>query len=162
VTLPQFYTIGVYNNSFDSFFGKIKGQKIDTFLDIRRRRAVRGSKYAFVNSTRLQEVLTEMEIKYHHIIELAPTNDIRLKQKIADKYEGVNKSSRSCLSSAFIHEYSENILAKYDFDSLIRKLDTMGTKRAVLFCVEEEANACHRSLVAEEISTVYGSKVIDL
>ena len=54
MSLPDIYTIGVYGFSESDFFQKLIENNIDTFCDIRRRRAVRGSLYAFVNGKRLQ------------------------------------------------------------------------------------------------------------
>ena len=34
-----FFTIGVYHSPEDQFFGKLKVQRIDTFCDLRQRRA---------------------------------------------------------------------------------------------------------------------------
>ena len=64
----EFFTIGVYNSSKEQFFSKISKNNIDTFVDIRQRRGVRGAKYAFVNSKRMQDTLAEMNVKYLHII----------------------------------------------------------------------------------------------
>ena len=77
----KIYTIGVFGSTEQQFFGKLVENKIDTFCDIRQRRGVRGSEYAFVNSNYLQHKLAEMDIKYGHIIELAPTTEIREKQE---------------------------------------------------------------------------------
>ena len=55
----EFYTIGVYGSTEQSFFTKLKENGIDTFCDIRQRRGVRGKKYAYVNSTYLQNKLKE-------------------------------------------------------------------------------------------------------
>lgn len=76
----KIYTIGVYSSTGQDFFSKLVENKIDTFCDIRQRRGVRGSKYSFVNSNCLQIKLAELEIKYSHILELAPTTAIREKQ----------------------------------------------------------------------------------
>jgi len=40
----EVYTIGVYNSTEDLFFKKLIDNKIDTFIDVRQRRGVRGSK----------------------------------------------------------------------------------------------------------------------
>ena len=77
----EFYTIGVYNSTEQEYFEKLIENRIDTFCDIRQRRGVRGAKYAFVNSKRLQAKLNELDIKYGHIIDLAPTSEIRNLQK---------------------------------------------------------------------------------
>jgi len=60
----EFFTIGVYNSTEKEFFEKLLKNKVDTFCDIRQRRGVRGAKYSFVNSNRLQERLSELDIKY--------------------------------------------------------------------------------------------------
>ena len=73
----EFFTIGVYNSTETEYFNKLIENNIDTFCDIRQRRGVRGAKYSFVNSNRLQEKLNELDIKYGHVINLAPTSEIR-------------------------------------------------------------------------------------
>jgi uncharacterized protein (DUF488 family) len=83
-----FYTIGVYGSTEKEFFKNITDNKIDTFCDIRQRRGVRGSKYAFVNSNRLQQRLHELDVKYGHVLELAPNTEIRELQKEVDAQKG--------------------------------------------------------------------------
>lgn len=51
----DFFTIGVYGATEETFFKKLVENNIDTLLDIRRRRGVRGLKYSYVNSNKLQE-----------------------------------------------------------------------------------------------------------
>ena len=58
----EFFTIGVYNSTETEYFNKLIENNIDTFCDIRQRRGVRGAKYSFVNSNRLQEKLNELDI----------------------------------------------------------------------------------------------------
>lgn len=70
--MMEFFTIGVYNSTEIDFFNKLTENKIDLFCDIRQRRGVRGAKYSFVNSCKLQKKLNELNIKYKHILELAP------------------------------------------------------------------------------------------
>lgn len=67
----DFFTIGVYGSTESSFFDKLKINNIDVFLDVRQRRGVRGSKYAYVNSKRLQIKLSELGIDYIHILDLS-------------------------------------------------------------------------------------------
>lgn len=80
----EFYTLGVYNSTEKEFFDKLLEGEIDTFCDIRQRRGVRGAKYAFVNSARLQKKLNELGIKYIYVPNLAPTTEIRELQKVQD------------------------------------------------------------------------------
>jgi uncharacterized protein (DUF488 family) len=148
----DFFTIGVYNSTETDFFGKLTENNIDTFCDIRQRRGVRGSKYAFVNATRLQHKLAELGIQYGHIIGLAPTTEIRELQKKADIISGEQKSNRVNLSNTFIDSYNSIILKEFDFDYLLEMLEEQGSRRIVFFCVEEQPEACHRSLVTNALS----------
>ena len=147
----KFYTIGVYNSTEQEYFKKLTDNNIDTFCDIRQRRGVRGSQYAFVNSNRLQSRLNELNIKYGHIIDLAPTTDIRELQKEVDNQQGELKRERNKLGQVFTLAYKDRILSKFDFDSFIDKLDEVGANKVVLFCVEEKPEACHRSIVTDKL-----------
>ncbi|MEX0980557.1 MAG: DUF488 domain-containing protein [Bacteroidales bacterium] len=146
-----FYTIGVYGSTEQEFFNKLTENNIDTFCDIRQRRGVRGAKYAFVNSTRLQGILSDLEIKYGHVMDLAPTTEIRNLQKEADMQKGEQKRDRQELGQIFRIEYKNRILKNFDFDSFIEKFDDIGANKVVLFCVEEKPKACHRSLVTDKL-----------
>lgn len=157
----EFFTIGVYNSTEQEFFKKLTDNNIDTFCDIRQRRGVRGAKYAFVNSNRLQAKLNELNIKYGHVIDLAPTSEIRELQKEADALQGTLKRSRSELGKIFKIAYKDKILSKFDLDSFIEKLDEVFANRVVLFCVEEKAEACHRSIVSDKLEQI-GYKITHL
>ena len=134
----KFFTIGVYNSTEQEYFEKLTSNNIDTFCDIRQRRGVRGSEYAFVNSHRLQQKLRELDIKYGHILKLAPTSEIRDLQKEADAQKGELKGNRNKLGKIFTVAYKDRVLNKFDFDNFIEKLDEIGASRVILFCVEEK------------------------
>jgi len=155
----EFFTIGVYNSTEQDFFNKLVENRIDTFCDIRQRRAVRGSKYAFVNSNRLQNKLAELDIKYGHVLQLAPPKEIRELQKLADLQKGEQKRERQELGGVFKSEYKNRILENFDFDSFIENLENVGANRVVLFCVEERPEACHRSIVSNKLQDTYNYKV---
>lgn len=148
----EFYTIGVYNSTKEDFFNKLLENKIDTFCDIRQRRGVRGSKYSFVNSKKLQYQLQNQNIKYLHFLNLAPTKEIRELQKKADLNNSELKRDRKILGNVFINEYENNIIKGFDFNQFISELQSFGASRIVLFCVEEHHKACHRSIVASKLS----------
>ena len=103
--MTNLFTIGVYNSTEESYFQKLVENKIDVFCDIRQRRGVRGSQYKYVNSNYLQNKLAELGIKYIYIKELAPTNEIRQKQKDADKLNNETKKLRTSLGQVFVNEY---------------------------------------------------------
>ena len=156
------YTIGVYGSSAESFFKQLTDNNIDLFCDIRRRRAVRGSEYSFVNNKRLQKRLSELNINYLHILNLSPTDDIRKIQYAADKEKNIKQRIREELSDEFISLYKNKILRNYDFQSLVDQLKFIGSKRAALFCVEKNPSACHRSLAAERLHQSYRFPVTHL
>jgi uncharacterized protein (DUF488 family) len=158
----EFFTIGVYNSTEDEFFGKLTENQIDTFCDIRQRRGVRGAKYSFVNSQRLQAKLGELEVKYGHVLALAPTTEIRDLQKEADAQSGIQKRERTLLGKVFQIAYKDRVLKNFDLDTLLEQLESSGAEKIVLFCVEEHHRACHRSIVADKIKEKYGLKVTHL
>lgn len=158
----KIFTIGVYNSTEESYFGKLRDNKIDILCDIRQRRGVRGSQYKYVNSKFLQAKLQELGIKYRYIKELAPTNEIRQKQKDADKANGETKKQRTTLGSVFKSEYLKQVLDAYDINKLANDLMDSGAKNIVFFCVEELAAACHRSLVAHKLASMLNCEIINL
>jgi len=157
-----FYTIGVYGLTEEEFFKKLQNYNINLFCDIRQRRGVRGKKYSFVNSIRLQNKLKELNINYLHIKELAPTSEIRDKQKEDDKQKNILKSERHKLGNVFINEYNNCILKNYDFSNLLSYIKENNYQNIVFFCVEKEFLACHRSLVANELKNKYNFHIQDI
>lgn len=157
----EFFTIGVYNSSQEQFFNKLTENNIDTFCDIRQRRGVRGAKYAFVNSNRLQTRLHELDIKYGHEIALAPTTNIRMMQKEADAQLGEYKRDRSKLGEVFTNAYIDDILSEFNFDKFLEMLDEIAARKIALFCVEAKPEACHRSMVGDKLQEL-GYEVVNL
>lgn len=150
-------TVGVYGRSFESFFGTLKEAGVDTFCDIRLRRGVRGSQYAFVNSKRLQAELAQRDITYRYVPELAPTQQIRELQHEADSIAGITKRTREELGEVFKREYNEKILDR--FDGFRFRESLAGSRRIVFFCVEGAPGACHRSLVSSRLSSMWNVPV---
>ena len=148
---PKIVTIGVYGFDEDSFFEALRKAKVDTFCDIRSRRAVRGSTYAFANSLRLQARLAELGIRYLYRKDLAPAKAVRDRQAEADKVTKTAKRKRAALGEAFITAYHTECLAAFDPHSLLDDLEE-DTQVVVLFCVEKDPEACHRSLVADKLA----------
>lgn|SRR4030095_15022687 len=153
--LPSVYTIGVYGSTETDFFRKLTDNQIDTFCDIRRRRAVRGALYAFANSERLQDKLRHLAIKYMHEARLAPTIEIIGVQDKSDKLHNIKRRERAELDTSFKKAYTDKILSKFDIKEFIGKLENSGCKKLVLFCVEKLPTACHRSLVTDKIKKMF-------
>ena len=158
---PKIVTIGVYGFDEDSFFEALRKAKVDTFCDIRSRRGVRGSTYAFANSLRLQARLAELGIRYLYRKDLAPTKAVRDRQAAADKATKTAKRKRTALGEAFITAYRTECLAGLDPHSLLADLED-NTRVVALFCVEKDPEACHRSLVADKLAKALKLEVEDI
>ncbi len=115
----KFLTIGVYGFTQASFFEALQQAAVDTFCDIRWRRGVRGSEYAFVNSARLQKRLSELGIRYLHFRELAPSPALRQRQAEADKAQGTTKRKRTVLGEVFVSGYREERLSLFDSQKFV-------------------------------------------
>ena len=153
----EFVTIGVYGWDADHFFGALVDAHVDTLCDTRRRRGVRGAEYAFANSKRLQERLAELNIRYIHRIDLAPSDELRGEQAQADKETHTARRKRTQLSAQFIKGYEESVLA--DFDAAQFVADLQPAHVVALLCVEREPTACHRSLLADHLHKTLGVPV---
>ena len=154
----KFFTIGVFGSTEDDLFQKLINNNINTFCDIRQRRGVRGSKYRFVNSIRLQQRLRELNIRYIHIKDLAPSKEIRDLQRKTDYQKSETKKTRDRLGKAFKDAYNEKILNLFDLNKFLDCLIQDGAKNTALFCVEEKSFACHRSIVSNKLKEL-GFKV---
>ena len=154
-------TIGVYGFDESSFFEALRKVEVDTFCDIRSRRGVRGSTYAFANSKRLQVRLAELGIRYIYRKDLGPTKSVREKQAAADKASKTAKRKRTVLGKEFIKAYHTECLAGFDPTSLLDELES-DAKVVALFCVETAPEACHRSLVADKLAKTFNLDVEDI
>ncbi len=159
--MPDFVTIGVYGFDESSFFQTLHNAGVDTFCDLRARRGVRGSAYAFANSERLQARLAGLGIHYLHRPDLAPTQAIRQRQADADKSSKTAKRQRTVLSPSFIDAYKREVLAEFDSTAFITGLGP-DAQVVALFCVEREPAACHRSLLAARLAEEPGVRVTHL
>jgi uncharacterized protein (DUF488 family) len=156
--MDRIVTIGAIGYTADGFFQALLDAGVDTFIDIRRRRAVRGRDYAFANSQRLQARLAELGIRYIHRLDLAPPLAASDKQSAADKLAGVARRKRTELAPAFIAAYEREVLAHFDPQSLRDALPS-DARVVALMCVERYPTACHRSLVAERLHQAWGVAV---
>jgi uncharacterized protein (DUF488 family) len=147
----------VYNWTFEEWLAALREARVTQVLDIRQRRGVRGSRYAWANSARLQAALAEAGIDYRHRMELAPTTELRALQYREDDRRGVGKRSRVELSTEYRQRYLREILARVALGPIVEAMPVDGA--AVLMCVEADPEACHRSLVAERLQAEFGFPV---
>jgi uncharacterized protein (DUF488 family) len=76
-------TIGVYGFTAAAFLDALRAADVRHVLDVRQRRGVRGTEYAWANARRLQAALVEAGIGYSHHKELAPTTELRRAKYLA-------------------------------------------------------------------------------
>jgi uncharacterized protein (DUF488 family) len=120
-------------------------------LDVRQRRGVRGSEYAWANARRLQAALDEAGVGYEHHPELAPTTELRQLQYAEDARTGVGKRSRDLLAPEYVRRYTTEILDRVELEP--------PPVPSALLCVERDPEACHRSLIAERLASEHGLPV---
>jgi uncharacterized protein (DUF488 family) len=155
--MPRIATVGVYEFDAASFIAALDDAGVTKVFDIRQRRGVRGPRYAWANSQRLQGLLAEARIGYEYHPELAPDTEMRQLQYRDDDAQGVGKRSRVRLAPEYIREYTEEILDLVPLEPLIGRLPVHGV--GALLCVEATAEACHRSLVANRLAERFGFEV---
>jgi uncharacterized protein (DUF488 family) len=160
MAMPPLNTIGVYGFAADEFVARLLEARVTLLLDVRQRRGVRGTEYAWANSQRLQGALAEAGIGYEHLPELAPTTELRQLQYAVDDERGVGKRDREVLAPEYVRRYTSEILDEADLDAVAALLPEKGS--AALFCVERDAEACHRSLIAERLAERLGLDVVHL
>ena len=150
-------TIGVYGFDQAGFLAALARARVKVLLDVRQRRGVRGSEYAWANSARLQAALADAGIEYRHHKELAPTTELRRLQYAEDDRLGVGKRSRVELAPEYRDRYTREILDRVDLQPIVASLPADGA--AALLCVERDPEACHRSLIADRMASEHGVTV---
>jgi uncharacterized protein (DUF488 family) len=155
--VPTVTTIGAYGWTPERFIAALRDADVRGLLDVRQRRGVRGSEYAWANSARLQAALAEAGIEYRHHKELAPTTELRHLQYREDDRLGVGKRSRAELAPEYRARYTKEILDRVDLAPIIEAMPAHAA--FALFCVERDPEACHRSIVADRLAAEFGVPV---
>ena len=120
--MPEVVTVGVYGASLDEFLATLAHERATAVFDIRQRRGVRGTEYAWANAQRLERALEQAGVAYQHHKELAPTTELRRLQYAADDRQGVGKRSRRRLDPEYRRRYTEEILDRVDLGSVVAEM----------------------------------------
>jgi uncharacterized protein (DUF488 family) len=153
-------TIGVYGWAPDAWLDALRAADVRLVVDVRQRRGVRGSEYAWANAQRLEAALAAAGISYEHRKELAPTTELRQVQYREDDRVGVGKRSRVDLAPEYVERYDREILGQVDLRPILDALPAEGS--SAFMCVERDPEACHRSLVAARLASEFGLAVTHL
>ena len=113
-----------------------------------------------INSLRLQAALAQAGILYRHDPELAPPTELRQLQYREDDRLRVGKRSRVELADEYRRRYLHEVLDQVDLGAILGSLPEDAT--SALLCVERDARACHRSLIAARLQDQYGVPTINL
>jgi uncharacterized protein (DUF488 family) len=152
------FTIGAYGWDEESFIRAIRDAAPDMFVDVRRRRGLRGSAYAWANNARLQAMLADADVPYVHRLDVAPSDATRhIVARDADA-AGIGYRERTSLSQEYLDAYGQEVLEGFDAAAFVESLGE-GIETIVLFCVERVPAACHRSLLAERLAKDLGAEV---
>lgn len=149
---PTIATIGVYCFDAETFVATLRAAGVTLLVDVRQRRGVRGPRFSWANSRRLQALMAANDIAYSHHRELAPTTELRHLQYREDDLAGVGKRSRELLAPEYVRRYTAEILDPAPLEPLLEELTD---DRAALLCVECAAAACHRSLITQRLADRY-------
>jgi uncharacterized protein (DUF488 family) len=152
--------VGVYQSGLDDFLDKLERDRVALVVDVRQRRGVRGREYAWANSLRLQAAIKQAGIEYRHVPDLAPTTELRQLQYREDDRLKVGKRSRVELAEEYRRRYLHEVLDQVDLQAFLESLPDDAT--SALLCVERDARACHRSLIAGRLQAEYGVAVVNL
>ena len=153
-------TIGVYGWTLDEWLDALRAAEVRHVVDVRQRRGVRGSEYAWANAQRLEAALTGAGVSYEHRKELAPTTELRQLQYHEDDRVGAGKRSRVGLAPEYVERYTREILGQVDLRAIVDALPADGS--SALMCVERDPEACHRSVVAARLRSEFGLSVTHL
>jgi uncharacterized protein (DUF488 family) len=152
------FTIGAYGWDEEDFARAIRDAAPDMFVDVRRRRGLRGHAYAWANSTRLQAMLASSGIPYVHRLDVAPSDATRHIVAKDANAAGIGYRDRTSLSQEYLDAYGHEVLAGFDAAGFVASLGD-GVESIMLFCVERVPAACHRSLLAERLAGELGAEV---
>ncbi|MGB3692108.1 MAG: DUF488 domain-containing protein [Spirulinaceae cyanobacterium] len=135
------YTIGFTKKTAQQFFETLVNNGVKRVIDIRLNNVSQLA--GFAKRTDLEYFLqTISEIKYDHILDLAPTknilNDYKKKQVNWKTYE-----------QKFLHLISDRQIEK--------KVSREHLESSCLLCSEAKPHHCHRRLVAEYLSDKLGN-----
>jgi uncharacterized protein (DUF488 family) len=140
------YTAGYEGLSIDEFLHLLVSNGIERLVDVRSNPTAR--RYGFHKST-LTRLTGQLGIEYRHFAELGIRSEVRQRfpagenrDRMFDEYEAATLQTESA--------------AVQDVATLVDE------RPSVLVCMESEPSCCHRSRLANPVSTLTGLPIIHL
>lgn len=130
----KLFTIGYTKKSLEEFSKLLKKNDIQLLIDIRLKNSSQLA--GFAKAKDLKFILEEfLHIKYIHLPELSPTEEIFKKYKSDNNWED------------YVESFNE-LMKRRQMDKILK--NTIGDfQRICLLCSEDLPKKCHRRLVAE-------------
>jgi hypothetical protein len=120
-------TIGVYGFHGESFLQRLRQADARLLIDVRQRRGVRGSEYAWANSLRLQAALARAQIAYEHHPRLAPTTHLPPAPVRRRRRTRGRQTHAPRVAAEYTCGYTDEILDRADLTPIVTALQKIGT-----------------------------------
>lgn len=133
----RLFTIGYSGHTVDSFISTLQREHVTLLLDIRMTPISRKRGFS---KTALRLALQDAGISYHHLRVLGSPTELRQSLYAEKDYPTFFASFRNYLNS--------------QQSGLREAADLVAAHSVCLMCVEQCADECHRSVVAEAIKTL--------
>ena len=139
----RLYTIGYERLTLAGLLAKLKANKVAVVVDVRE---VPNSRKRGFSKSQLDSRLKRAGISYVHFKSLGSPAAVRKKYKKDGDF------------TYFARSYAKNLKKEM---AILRLAALHAVKeRCCLLCYEEEAEKCHRSLVANEVAKQNGGSII--
>ncbi len=135
-TSQAFFTIGYEGKDIDRFLDILIHNEIQIVIDVRNNPF--SMNFAFIKN-KLESYLKKVNIEYIHFPELGIPGKLRKNLDTAEDYESLFKL------------YNTDIFNEPNFKKI---LDTAKNKRAVLLCMEQDVQNCHRSVLSSKLENL--------
>lgn len=133
------YTIGYEGLSIEEFFERLRRNRIEYLIDVRK---VPFSHKLGFSKSKLEELCVAQQIGYKHFPDLGIPSSMRTDLATQEDYDKL------------FEEYKQHILPENE--ALLQKLASMlgKGKRMALVCFEANPMQCHRRIVADRLSEI--------
>lgn len=144
------FTVGFKGKTAEEFFSTLKRVGVEKLIDVRRSNSsqlagfTKGRDLAFF-------LQTCFSIEYEHIADFAPSQEVlaEYRSKLG------HKKKNDAAWETYVRRYAQE-LAQRPVAELFRKA-TEGVSNVCFLCSEENADRCHRRLLAEHIAQALGN-----
>jgi hypothetical protein len=137
------FTTGYAGRTLDSFLELLNSHAVERVVDIRRNPISRKKGFS---RTALSTFLAGSGVEYMHVRELGVPNDLRTLLR-----------NGACELAEYMKGFGEYLNG--ESDALAELYRTATGKRCCLLCVEEDASECHRSVVADKVTSLNGRRI---